>query len=389
MARSNGRAQAEAKIFGAEVTLKEVEAKLLRLAKLEDKSRLPAQMLWGPPGVGKSSVAKRCANALGIGFVRVGLPTTDYNQLCGVPKWNDLLGKFERHPLIPVPHEGQGIYVIDDFTGAPDAVQKIALDLVLERRLLDSQLGPGWLLVFCANETGGVFPLHGPLANRMAHHYVVAEYKTVWRPWAIGEGRIRSEFIGYLDSEPADLSVMPQNQEKAFCTPRSWEAASNEVKVFWGDEDEGRVRPLDPRDKMLRTVLESNLGSAVCNKLIAFIETYKLVDIDLAVRGEHPPLDEVAGKDKANRQALEYALMSQGRAWWMRGKKKMKELAIGLVNVLELLSPQFQTVLIQDLILTDRRKMSDVYREMMGGEKSKTARAVYDQLSQLMSDDIA
>lgn len=373
-------------LFGERCTLRDIRPLLMKYMREMDKSRQRAIMLWGPPGVGKSSIVKQVAEELKQEFLRYGLPTTDYNQICGVPWRDEEHQRYIRKPLLQIPSEGQGVYVLDDFTGAPDAVQKIALDLVLERRLLEERLGDGWLLVFCANDIGGVYPLHVPSANRMTHYYVLADYD-IWRKWALGPGKIRSEIIGYLDSERDDIYVEPVNQEKAFRSPRSWEAVSRQIDINFGAEDSDSARMLDARDRTLRLVVGGNVGAAGAGKFLAFVQTYRTVDIELALKGKHPPFK---GKSGADRQALEFALMSQARAWWNRGKTKTKDRATGLVNVLNMISPQFQAVLIQDLIATDPRKMSDVYKVMSTDkELAGSTRAIYDTLSAIMTGDVA
>jgi MoxR-like ATPase len=147
--------------FGAKVTMGSLAGKLRGLAAHKRRGQISV-ILWGPPGVGKTSITKQIAAQLGIGYRRYDLPTTDYIQLGGIPELvADPRGNKHavRYPILDIPSEGEGIFVLDDFTHAPTTVQNLALDLALEHRLNDAVLGQGWMLILCANDTGNVFPM--------------------------------------------------------------------------------------------------------------------------------------------------------------------------------------------------------------------------------------
>lgn len=400
--------------FGASVTITSLGRTIKALVGSKERGRL-SLVLWGPVGIGKTSVTRQIAASLGIGYRRYDLPTTDYIQLGGVPELlPDSKGnkKAVRYPILDIPSEGDGIFVLDDFTHAPQYTQNLALDLALEHRLNDAVLGQGWILILCANDTGNVFPMPPAVANRMLHFYVSPDYAS-FRAWAL-RAKLRNEIIGYIDTRKEFLYQEPLKQEKAFPTPRTWEKLSVALDMTFGrenaldgDEPESGIPDIsDPEKKQPRAsgipleheglgivsnLAASAVGAAAAADLVAYLNTYSMVNFQNILNKTHAPLSEVAkalkGKHEvATCQALEYAVVAQARSWWnTRSRVKKIPRAKALGNILHYLSAPFRGLLIRDFAFVDGTRLSQVMTEVRNNPELAFVEKLFSDLGAVMS----
>lgn len=225
------------------------------------KVRRPIFM-WGQPGIGKSDVVAQAGavlaagkpviqyhdlatvefepnNAFGIHDVRLsqcepvdirGLPVPDTDAGCTrwlPPDW--------------LPHTGrtdiaeEGILFLDEANAAPASVQAAAYQLVLDRRIGNFSMKPGWSIVLAGNRLtdGGVtFKMPKPLANRLIHLNIECDVEE-WVAWAIDNGLLL-ELIAFIRLRPDLLNTFEEHVKKklegeAYATPRSWHMAANLV----------------------------------------------------------------------------------------------------------------------------------------------------------------
>lgn len=214
----------------ATVSFDEVKQLLkLQLDTLWSKA-LPLQsvaplMLWGPPGVGKSSVIREVAKEQGIGFIDIRLSQREPVDLRGLPmpdgdqvKWL-LSSEWPRDP------DSKGIILFDEISAADRSLQVAAYELILDRRLGDLYTLPdGWLVCAAGNRTGDhavSLPMSSALANRFCHLEVAANLED-WCDWALSE-QISSELIAFLRFMPKHFFSLEGNPERGWPSPRSWE----------------------------------------------------------------------------------------------------------------------------------------------------------------------
>ena len=186
--------------------------------------RLPI-MIWGPPGVGKSSAVAEVAERRGLRVVDIRLAQLDATDLRGIPVPNRETRTVEWFPPSFLPREPAGLLFLDEIDKAPSPVKNAALQLMLERSLGDYRLPDGWSIVCAGNrEEDNAFstPLGAALANRLLHVEVDADLDT-WVVWAKKNG-IHSDLVAFLRFRPELL--YKQTGETAFPSPRSWVAAS-------------------------------------------------------------------------------------------------------------------------------------------------------------------
>ncbi|MGO1871900.1 MULTISPECIES: ATP-binding protein [Halomonas] len=188
--------------------------------------QLPPLMLWGPPGVGKSSVVRQVAEQQGIGFIDIrlaqrepidlrGLPVPDHER--GVVDWL-LAGEWPRDP------NSRGILLFDELTAADRSLQVAAYELILDRRLGDLyRLPPGWLVVGAGNRSEDravAQTFSSALANRFCHISLTPDLDT-WTRWAAGEG-LHPDVTAFLRFRPECFFDMEGNVEQGWPSPRSW-----------------------------------------------------------------------------------------------------------------------------------------------------------------------
>jgi len=196
------------------------------LTECVTKDDLPV-MLWGVPGVGKSSIVKQVAASLDMDVTDVRLSLlapTDF--LLPFPNKEDK--SIELYYPKFFPKGGRGIFLLDEINGASTMVQGQAYQLVLDRKLGTYKLPDGWAIVAAGNrmmDRGVTYKMPAPLSNRLLHLEIEPDLNA-WKDWAF-KNNIDTSVISFLNSQPQYLYLMPDTPEiKAFPSPRSWEMAS-------------------------------------------------------------------------------------------------------------------------------------------------------------------
>lgn len=192
-------------------------------------TRTRAVFLLGPSGIGKSQVVWQAAEALGIPVIDIRLAQCDPVDLRGVPSVENHKTLWNPPVFFPDENNSVGILFLDEITSAPPAVQAVAYQLVLDRKMGEYTLPDGWMIVAAgnrANDRGVTFNIAAPLLNRMTQ----IEVDTVlddWRDHAASRG-IRPEVLAFL-SDRADFlhKFDKETYGKQFPSPRSWFAVSS------------------------------------------------------------------------------------------------------------------------------------------------------------------
>jgi MoxR-like ATPase len=204
----------------------ELEAYLQQLVAHE--LRL-AVMLWGPPGVGKSSIVAQVAGAHGLGFVDVRLSQLAPTDLRGLPVAQD--GTAHWFPPEFLPRDGRGILFLDEINMAAPTMQGIAQQLILDRRVGSYTLPEGWFVWAAGNrreDRASVFEMPAPLANRFLHLEVKPDLESFKR-YAFDRG-LNERIVAFLSFRPNLLHAVDP-KSPAWASPRSWEMASKLLAV--------------------------------------------------------------------------------------------------------------------------------------------------------------
>lgn len=191
-------------------------------------------MLWGAPGVGKSDTVYQVAEARGWPVRDVRLSQLDPVDLRGVPSVSDNRTLWNIPNFLPDPDkEPEGIMFLDEINQAPASVQAAAYQLVLDRRIGDYELPPGWRVIGAGNRAADralVNKMSSALCNRLVHIDYEPHLQD-WVDWA-NKNTIRPEIISFMRFRPEMLHDHdPGKDLRSFATPRTWAYASKILDV--------------------------------------------------------------------------------------------------------------------------------------------------------------
>ena len=236
-------------------------------------------MLWGPPGIGKSQIIAQVATRHKAPMIDIRLSQMEPTDLRGIPFRIDNRVEWAVPSMLPdaARHGPNGILFLDEITSAPPSVSAAAYQLILDRRLGDYEVPPGWAIFAAGNRQGdrGVtYTMPAPLANRFSHFEVETNIDD-WVSWAYANN-MDDRLIGFLRFKPELLfDFNPAHNPVAFPSPRSWEFAHRTLQKF-GDNPE-----------LLLPTLQACVGPAAGLELHAFIENLdNMPDLDAILRGE-------------------------------------------------------------------------------------------------------
>lgn len=232
------------------------------LPKLLATGRTP--FIWGDPGIGKSDIMRAVATDLKIELVDARLSIYDPTDLKGFPVVKGT-GKTQAMHFVPpaiLPTKGEGVLFLDELQAAPPAVQAAAYQLILDKKLGEYTLPPGWSIVAAGNHArnGGVhYSLAPALANRFIHIEMECSAEE-WDHWA-AQNDITDITRAFMRFRPALIHDMEARKTgMAFPSPRSWAFADAVVKQHLGTAEELEV-------------LKGTVGEGAAVEYLAFMKT--------------------------------------------------------------------------------------------------------------------
>ena len=220
--------------------LQEIVTRLEKVITVFGKSpsaTLPSVFIWGPPGIGKSTVVKNLAEKLNIGFVDVRLSQlapTDLRGLPSIDKQSKVL-EWIAPKFLPRERDSKGILFLDEFNMATGSLQGIAQQLILDRCVGDYILPEGWVIVGAGNRSSdraAVNEMPSPVANRFLHFDATAELSEfkdlVFNHFGFSDDT-SAAIAGFLNFRP---EMLHKNSNKrtnmpAWPSPRTWQMAGH------------------------------------------------------------------------------------------------------------------------------------------------------------------
>lgn len=298
-------------------------------------------MLWGPPGVGKSSIVKQCAEELGVALIDLRLPQLEPPDLRGIPAPNRESHKAEWFYPEFLPESGKGILFLDEIEKAQVAVKNAALQLVLDRKIGSYTLPDGWSIVGAGNrDDDGCFslPLGSALCNRMIHFEVEPNYDA-WLEWARKNG-ISDTILGYLNFRQDHL-YRYEPGDNAFPSPRSWEMLNT---MLDGVETSAEQNEL----------LEAVVGKVVAQEYRVFNAVYRNVNVeDILVRGILPDFSKL---EKGKEQSFIYAVTT-AVAHSIKKRKNFDGIEANTAKFVSFLNAEMRAVFCKQIPTTYLSKM--------------------------------
>jgi hypothetical protein len=198
---------------------------------------LPPLMVWGPPGVGKSSIMRAVADSLGIGFIDVRLAQREPVDIRGLPVPTDDGVVWQVSAEWPRDPKSRGIILFDEITAADRSLQVAAYEFILDRRLGNLYSVPdGWYICAAGNraeDRAVAGTMSSALANRFMHVELQADVGD-WVAWAVAQG-LHPSVTGFIRYRPALLFHQEdENLERGWPTPRAWERVARMLVALDG-----------------------------------------------------------------------------------------------------------------------------------------------------------
>ena len=292
------------------------------------KTRWPA-FIWGPPGVGKSSVVHQVAKDLSLSVLDVRASQLDPTDLRGIPAVINGQAVWCPPAFLPSPDAPAGILFLDEINAAPPLVQASLYQLVLDRRIGDYILPPNWHIIAAGNRSEDravVFRLSSALANRFVHLNFETSFDD-WRQWALDVG-IHPMVVGFLALR-RELLHSPSTTEHAFPTPRSWEMVSDTLQHFKSPDD-------------CHDVLVGTIGEGAATEFSAFARTalHERDFLKIISSPEDAELPSGIGN--------QYALVS-----WLIARRKEPTVLSAAARLLDRLPPELSVILVRDMVRAD------------------------------------
>lgn len=200
----------------------------------ETAKAIPPVMIWGAPGVGKSTAIRELAKKLGIGFIDVRLAQREPVDMRGLPVPDGEQVRWLVSSEWPRDPESKGIIIFDELTAADKTLQVAAYEFILDRRLGDLYKVPkNWYIVAAGNRTEDravACNMSSALANRFLHVEVAPQLKD-FIDYGESHG-IHPVVLDFLHFRPQLLfSQKQENLQRGWPSPRSWERVSTMLKI--------------------------------------------------------------------------------------------------------------------------------------------------------------
>lgn len=256
---------------------------------------IPA-FLWGAPGVGKSDLMRSVAKLRDWPLIDFRATLRDPVDLRGLPSIDSDSGTAKWLPPSDLPDASrdgdEGLLFLDELNAAPMSVQAACFGLVLDRRVGEYQLPPGWRIVAAGNrqkDRAAANRMPSALANRFAHIDVEPDPRA-WAAWAASEN-LHPAVIAFVRFRPELLHKMDGDELRTFPTPRAWQQVAKLV---------------DQPDSIRFDLIAALVGEAAAGEMEGFIQIWKsLPPLESIVRDPHgAPVPEEPGVQYAVSSAL-------------------------------------------------------------------------------------
>ncbi len=238
------------------------------LSKMVDDRIHAAAMIWGPPGIGKSSIVQQVAARAEIDVVDLRLSQLAPTDLRGLPVPREGIAYWAPPEFLP--REGAGIIFLDEINMAPPAMQGVAQQLILDRKVGNYTVPEDWFVWAAGNrreDRASVFEMPAPLANRFIHLEMEPDIDDFRRHALMLD--FHEDIVSFVAFRP-DLLHKIFDDEAAWPSPRSWELASTLHRADLG--------------------IEPAVGASAGSEFYAYIDLIDSIpDLDAIVGGKKTP----------------------------------------------------------------------------------------------------
>ncbi len=224
-------------------------------------------MIWGPGGIGKSSVVFQAAATYGGDFKDIRTNLREPVDFMGVPSVTN--GKTHFNPpadMFNTNNNAKGVLLLDELPNAQRATQSALYQLVLKdssgkRSIGEASLPDGWRIVAAGNrlqDHGGVFEMPLPLKERFVHFELEVNAKE-WLAWA-QTNNIHPSIRAFIERKPENLYEVDATR-LANATPRTWDMLSKVVSACGGSS-------------VAYSLVQGAIGEGPAVEYLAYLKTY-------------------------------------------------------------------------------------------------------------------
>lgn len=222
--------------------------------------------IWGPPGIGKSSIVKQTAAELDLELIDVRSVTLMSVDVRGIPTVQD--GITTWNPPEFLPRTGSGILFLDELGQAETSVQKAWLQLTLDRCVGNYKLPKGWKIVAASNrvtDNAGVRKILEPLRGRFIHLNLETDTED-WLWWAAKNNLLHQVryFIAFRPSLLSENKPSPV-ENSGWPAPRAWHILSDTLQLF------GEEWPEMVADRRLAELVSGIVGEGASTEFSEFV----------------------------------------------------------------------------------------------------------------------
>lgn len=226
-------------------------------------------MIWGQPGIGKSTIIKQVADEIGLQFLDWRLILKDPTDLRGIPHVVKKNGSTITEWARPAdfPEEGEGVLLLDELPTCPPLIQVAAYQLLTDFRIGEHKLGDGWRVLGAGNrqtDKAGAGRMLTPMNSRM-QHVDLEEDVDDWVEWAYLNGIHTGLIAGVRFIRRLINTFDPKNpNQRSFSCPRTLEYTSD-------------VLHSNPPPEIEFEMVKGTIGEGEAAELMAFLKMYKSI----------------------------------------------------------------------------------------------------------------
>lgn len=317
---------------------------------------LPPIMIWGAPGIGKSTIIRNIAKDRGIGFIDIRLAQREPIDIRGLPvpdkdgvKWL-VSSEWPRDP------NSKGIILFDEITAADRSLQVAAYEFILDRRLGDLYSVPdGWYILAAGNrveDRAVSTTMSSALANRFLHVELLEDAEE-WAKWATGNS-LHPSVIGFIRYKPNYLfSTENENLERGWPSPRSWERVSTMLTLA---EKSNLSKP------MVKSLVCGLVGVAAGGEFLTFIKNKDT--LENVVQYLDDPTKEVVVPEAIDQK---YVMATTAVYYLWNDPTKTDKRLPGFFNICNAMTADFSAMMVSDAMAgkkgVDKSKMATIVKD--------------------------
>lgn len=332
-------------------------------------AKIPPIMIWGAPGIGKSTVIREIADEMGIGFIDVRLSQREPVDIRGLPVPSEDGVKWIVSSEWPRDPNSRGIILFDEISSSDRSLQVAAYEFILDRRLGDLYKVPdGWYILAAGNrieDRAVAMTMSSALANRFLH-VELKENAEDWGKWAVETG-LHPAVCSFIRFRPELLFKMEnENLERGWPSPRAWERVSIMLKLAENNK---------MTQKMAQKLVYGLVGNGAGSEFMTFYKNSDIMEDVLDVMTD--PNKDMDVPDSPDRK---YALVSALVYYLWKGKteKDLEMRLSGFFKICMKLSNDFAAMAIADAMASETKfnkfsqgKMSKILSHPMYKEWAK------------------